>query len=430
METALLKIVNISIAAGWLILVVLFIRFVFRKAPKVIRCILWAFVAVKLICPFSFESVLSLIPSGETISPDIVYFHSPVINSGIPLVNRTVNPILRNTFAKEVGASVNSLQSYTFAAAAVWLSGIAVMLLFLAVSYLRLCRRVRASMPLRDNIFLCDSIESPFILGVFRPKIYLPSAMEQGQIDYVLAHEAAHLKRLDHLWKPFGFLILSVYWFHPLCWVGYLLFCKDIELACDEKVIGQMGTAHKKRYAETLLSCSVSRRSVSACPLAFGEAAVRERILSILYYRKPAFGVILVAIIICVVTSVCFLTNPKRPVSGADVENVHIKLIGMDLYGEKPYIEYELINHRDEQITLDQEFSIYRMTDRKELSVVFTCPPGMVNRAFTIESGKNLSFFYGLFVDDFFIKSTYRLEQRFFTDDGIRHTACIEFQVD
>ena len=345
------------------------------------------------------------------------------------MVNSTVNPIIRETFAADAEASVNPLQIYSFVAAIIWLSGTAIMLIFLVVSYFRLRRRVRVSIPLRDSVFLCDSIQSPFILGIFRPKIYLPSNMDDRQMDYVLAHEDAHLKRLDYLWKPLGFLILSVYWFHPLCWIGYILLCRDIELACDEKVITKMDADCRKEYSETLLSCSISRSGVSACPLAFGEVAVKERIRGVLNYRRPAFWVIVTAVAVCIATSVCFLTNPKRLVSGTDAEKVDIRLIGMDLYGEKPYIEYELINHQDGPITCGHTFSVYRIGDGKEINGLISIPPGFWNNAYTIESGETLSLYSSLAGYSFSAKSTYRFEKPFYTSDGTQYTAYIEFPV-
>lgn len=228
-----------------------------------------------------------------------------------------------------------------------------------------------------------------------------------------------------------GFLILSVYWFHPLCWLGYLLLCRDIELACDEKVITEMNANDKQEYSETLLSCSISRRSVAACPLAFGEVAVKERVRGILNYRKPAFWVIIAAIVVCVITAVCFLTNPKKPVAGSDVENVGVRLIGMDLYGEKPSVEYELINHRDEQITFGYEFHIYRVADGEKIDCRTFDSPGWWNLlAFMIESGKSFPFSDSLVGYDFSEKGTYRLEKPFSIGDGVEPIAYIEFEVD
>lgn len=311
MDSVFLKILNMSITASWLILAVVALRLVLKKAPKAIICALWTIVAIRLICPFSFESTFSLIPSTETISQDILYSQTPGITSGIPAINSVVNPVITGSLAPEVGASVNPLQVWTIVASCVWVVGVAAMLGYAVVSYLRIKKKVREGTPLRDNIWLCDHIDTPFILGVLHPRIYLPSAMGDAQSDYVVAHENAHLKRHDHWWKPLGFLLLAIYWFNPLCWLAYVLLCRDIETACDEKVVKDWDAHNKKAYSEVLLSCSVPRRMVAACPLAFGEMGVKERIKTVLNYKKPAFWIIVVAVVTCIVVAVCFLTDPK-----------------------------------------------------------------------------------------------------------------------
>lgn len=314
MEEVFLKLVNMSIAASWLILAVIVLRLLLKKAPKAITLALWAIVAVRLICPFSFESILSLIPSAQTIPPEFVYSPSPTIHSGIPAVNKVVNPIISESLAPIEPASVNPAQIISYIAAIVWLVGIAAMLIYAAVSYVRLHRKVRESIPDSDGIFICDRISAPFILGIFRPKIYLPSSLNEQDKTYVLAHEQAHIRRRDYISKPLGFLLLSVYWFNPIIWIAYLLFCKDIELCCDERVIKQLGSDSKKPYANALINCSTKRHFVSACPLAFGEVSVKSRIKSVLNYKKPAFWLIIAAVVVCAVTAVCFLTNPPAAV--------------------------------------------------------------------------------------------------------------------
>lgn len=310
MERVFLKLLNISITAGWLVLAIVVLRFLLKKAPKALRVCLWALVGLRLVFPFSVQSVLSLIPSAQTLPPDILVSETPVIQSGIPALNAAVNPVLSEALAPTMGASVNPAQSVASIASMIWLAGIAAMLIYSAASYLRLRRQVRVSLLLRDNIHLCDSITSPFILGIFRPRIYLPSGLTEEQARFVIAHEQAHLKRKDHLWKPFGFLLLSVYWFHPALWLAYILLCRDIEFACDEKVIRDMGGSDKRGYSETLLFCSAGRRAVIACPLAFGEVDVKARIKSVLHYKKPAFWIILLTIVLGCAVAVAFLTDP------------------------------------------------------------------------------------------------------------------------
>lgn len=311
MNEVFLKVLNMSIAASWLILAVMLFRLVLKRAPKWIAVALWGIVALRLAVPFSFESAWSLIPSAETFSPHNIQYETPAISS-IPAVNNIVNPVLGETFAPNPGGCVNPLYVWTFVVSVIWLMGIAAMLLYAVISYVRVRRSVAERVPYEGNIFLCDHVKSPFILGLVRPKIYLPSGMEVEAMEPVIAHEKAHLTRRDHWWKPLGFLILTVHWFNPLCWIAYMLLCRDIELACDEKVIRQMDLDGKKQYSTALLECSAQRQLVTICPLAFGEIGVKERVRNVLNYKKPAFWVIVVAVIACAVVTVCFATNPSE----------------------------------------------------------------------------------------------------------------------
>ena len=312
MSDLFLNILNMSIAASWLILAVVLLRFLLKKAPKWIIILLWGIVALRLAVPFSFESALSLIPSAETFNAHNIQYGTPAISSGIPAVNNAVNPILDETFAPNPAGSVNPLYVWIFIVSVIWLIGIAAMLLYAVISYVRVRQSVGESVPYEGDIFLCDHVKSPFILGLVRPKIYLPSSMDAASMEPVIAHEKAHLTRCDHWWKPVGFLILTVHWFNPLCWIAYVLLCRDIELACDEKVIRQMDLNGKKQYSTALLEFSTGRRLVTICPLAFGEVGVKERVKNVLNYKKPAFWLIVVAIIACGVVTVCFATNPKQ----------------------------------------------------------------------------------------------------------------------
>lgn len=322
MGNLFLKLLNMSITAGWLILAVILLRLLFRKAPKWISCLLWALVALRLICPVSLESIFSLIPSGETIQHDTVVSANPSINSGVGLVDNVVNPVLRESFRPQSVAGVNPLQVWLFAAEIIWAAGVCVMLLYALVSYVRLRIRVRAAVRLYDSVFLCEFIDTPFILGVVRPRIYIPYGMGEELREPVLAHEKAHLKRGDYFWKVLGYILLSVYWFHPLCWAAYVLFCKDIELACDERVIRNYDFHQKKMYAEALLECSVKRHSVAVCPLAFGEVGVKARIKSVLHYKKPSFWVITAAVLACAAAAVCFLTDPVENIADTEEETL------------------------------------------------------------------------------------------------------------
>ncbi len=306
-----LKTLNVSIAASWLILAVVLFRSLLKKTPRWIVVLLWGIVALRLAVPFSFESPWSLIPSAETFDIHNIQYETPAIQSGIPAVSHAVNAVLGETFAPDPAASVNPLYVCTFMMSVIWIIGIAAMLLYAAISYGQVRKSVAERIPYGENIFLCDQVRSPFILGLVRPKIYLPSSMDGMAMEPVIAHEKAHLARHDHWWKPMGFLILTVHWYNPLCWVAYVLLCRDIELACDEKVIRQMDLDGRKQYSAALLACSTGRRLVTVCPLAFGEISVKERVKNVLGYKKPAFWVMVAAVIACAVVTVCFATDPK-----------------------------------------------------------------------------------------------------------------------
>ena len=312
MAAVFLKLLNLSISASWLVLAVLVLRLVSKRSPKWMNVLLWGIVALRLVLPFSIESALSLIPSAETVSPAAVQFApAPTITSGVSVIDNTVNPSLSEHFAATPEASVNPLYVWTEIAGWVWLIGLGAMLLYVLASYLRLRRRVSVSLPVQDHIYLCDAISSPFILGVVKPHIYLPSGLDEVQRQNVLAHEQAHLARRDHWWKPLGFALLAVYWFNPVLWLAYTLLCRDIELACDERVIRTMDESAVKTYSTVLLACSMPRKAVITCPLAFGEVGVKERVRNALHYKKPAFWVVAASVAVCVVVAVCFLTDPE-----------------------------------------------------------------------------------------------------------------------
>lgn len=310
MDTLFLSLLNRSIAAGWLVLVIVALRLLLRRAPRGFHCTLWGMVAVRLVCPFSLKSALSLLPSAETVPPEILYDPTPTIQTGIESFNAAVNPILSQSMAPNPGDGVNPLQVAVLIAANIWILGAAAMLLYALVSYLRIRRTVATAVRMEDGVYQSEHIASPFLLGLFRPRIYLPCDLTPVQQSCVLAHERAHLRRRDHWWKPLGFFLLTLYWFHPLLWAAYLLLGRDMELACDESVIRHLDLSEKKAYSQALLTCSTPRRTVSACPLAFGEADVKTRIRAVLHYKKPAFWLVAAAVAAVVIAAVCFLTDP------------------------------------------------------------------------------------------------------------------------
>ena len=299
-----------SISASWVVIAVLTLRFCLKKAPKWVNVLLWGIVAARMVFPFSIESVLSLIPSAETISPTVMMEQTPSVQTGVPALNHVINPVISSSFTPAPGASANPLQIWIPVLTGIWLFGIAALFLYSAVSYWRLRRKVCEAVILRGNIYQSEKVCSPFVLGIIRPKIYLPYHMDSREMDHVIAHEQTHIRRKDHWWKPLGFLLLTTHWFNPLMWLSYILLCRDIELACDEKVIRKMSNEQRADYTQALVACSVDRRLITACPLAFGEIGVKERVKSVMNYKKPAFWIVLASVIVCAVIAVCFLTNP------------------------------------------------------------------------------------------------------------------------
>lgn len=320
-----LKLLQMSIRAGWLILIVILLRFLLKKAPKWIHCLFWGMAAIRLICPFSIESPVSMMPRAELVGGSALIegqgqqaFVSPEHSEeGAFAVDFTVVPGRGGPSGKE-GAAGHASDRGMFQQAVLqgcgvaWLSGMALFWLFALASRIKIHRMLREAVAWKDKVYISDGVRSPFILGILRPRIFLPSGLEQGQEAYILAHEEAHLKRKDHWWKPFGYLLLSLYWFQPLCWAAYILFCRDIELACDEKVIREMSFPERKAYSRVLLECGKQRRMILSCPLAFGEVRVRERVKAVLNYKKPAFWLVGVALAACVIVAALFLTNPKE----------------------------------------------------------------------------------------------------------------------
>ena len=331
MSDVFVQLANMSITAGYLILAVLALRLILRKVPKNLFLWLWVLVGIRLALPVSLESALSLIPKSKPIPTNIALSPTPAIDSGIPVIDRAVNPVIAENFAPAVTASINPMQVVLAVISAVWLAGVVGMLLYAAISYFRLFRLVRVSMPLKDNLYLCDGIPTPFVLGIRKPRIYLPSDVKPEDQSYVLKHEREHLHHHDNWWKPLGFLLLAVYWFNPLVWVAFLLFCRDLEMACDERAVTDLHDEEKKAYSYALLSCAAPRGSRLVCPVAFGENSVKLRIRNVLHYKKASAWVAGLVLLITAAAAVCFLTDPVEEeklevyASSQDISEVAVK---------------------------------------------------------------------------------------------------------
>ena len=310
MNELFLKIINMSISASWLVMAVLILRLVLKKAPKWINVLLWGIVAVRLICPFSFESALSLIPSAETFPEKAISGPSFDVQTGITPVDNRINDYLGDRYFEGVTVPANNGNHMMNILSIVWTIGILLLIAYTVISYWRLHREIDTAVRYKDNLFQSENVSSPFVLGLIKPRIYLPFSINGQDLEHVVAHEQAHIRRKDHWWKPLGFLLLTIHWFNPFMWLSYVLLCRDIELACDEKVIRELGNEQRADYTQALVACSINRRTIAACPLAFGEVGVKERVKSVMNYQKPAFGIVILAVIACVGVAVCFLTNP------------------------------------------------------------------------------------------------------------------------
>ena len=311
MDKLFITIVNNGLVASWIILAVIVLRKLLNRIPKWVNCLLWGLVAIRLAIPFSIESIFSLIPSAKPVPADIEYAKIPKIDSGMHAVNTVINPVLENHFAVKEIASVNPIQVIIFISSYIWMIGVIGLLIYAFVSFIMLKRQVKNAQAIDKGIFISETIDSPFILGFVKPSIYIPDYLDDEAYICVTEHEKAHIKRGDFIWKPFGFLILSVYWFNPLCWFAYIMLCKDIEYACDEKVTKDKDKNWKAKYCQVLLDCSSKRKMIAACPVAFGEVSVKDRIKFVIRYKKPTLGMIVLAFVACIVVGICFLTNPK-----------------------------------------------------------------------------------------------------------------------
>lgn len=328
MEVLFLKLLDMSIAASWLVLAIMAVRFLFRRIPKWISCLLWALVALRLLCPFSIESTFSLVPDTEFQESAISEVQSRgeiIDSSGNVVLEKGLVPQGKGQILDSSGNVVlekpmdltpdsSSTQEWVPILSTIWIVGLGIMLAYVLISCLLLKQRVATSIPMGKGIKRSEFVDTPFVLGLIRPVIYLPARMNAEDVPYVIAHEQAHIRRHDHWWKPSGYLLLSIYWFNPVLWIAYILLCRDIEAACDEKVIRDMPMDGRRAYSTALLNCSVQSRSIAACPLAFGEVGVKERIKGVMHYKKPAFWVVVTALVMGCVIAVCFLTNPKREI--------------------------------------------------------------------------------------------------------------------
>ena len=433
MSEIFLKIINMSISASYIVLAVLLLRLLLKKAPKWITVVLWGIVAVRLVCPFSIESVLSLIPSSEVVSPDIMMDRTPEINTGIPIINQVINPVISGSFTPDPGTSANPLQLWIPTFAVIWIVGMVALLIYTVISYVKVKRKIGTAVLLRDNVYQSENVVSPFVLGMIKPKIYLPFNMNEKDMEHVVAHEMAHIRRKDHLWKPLGFLLLTLHWFNPLMWLGYVLLCRDIELACDEKVIKELDHDARADYSQALLTCSVNRRMIAACPLAFGEVGVKDRVKSVLNYKKPAFWIIIVAVVACVIVAVCFLTNPPQKDDDTmsphgdiytDYEGVYITIKSIDKdEGGQNIFNIVWHNETDKEITYGEMYTVEYKVGEEWMDTDFDEERYFNTIGYSLRKNKTASKSYTAEHLDISKRGTYRFMVPFSVKEGDKYVS-------
>ena len=315
MDGLFIDIMNNAIVSSLLIVAILILRLVLKRVPKWIHCLLWGLVAIKLLVPVNIESPVGILPNTSPIPRDITVAEVPSVDTGISGIDENINFVLAENLSRDniQFVTVTPMGVYMYIASIIWIAGMIIMLAYFIISFLVIKRRVSASIRVDGNIYECDDIVSPFILGLISPKIYFPSGLDAKVKECVIAHENTHINRRDFIWKPLGFVILAVYWFNPLCWISYVLLCRDIEYACDEKTTKDKDDSWRADYCQALLDCSVQRKMITACPVAFGEVGVKERIRKVINYKKPAFWGIVVALVVCAVVAVCFMTSNSSP---------------------------------------------------------------------------------------------------------------------
>lgn len=375
MDNIFITVANMSINATYIAVAVILFKFIIKKSPRWIHCLLWALVSVRLIFPFSFKSNLSVIPSSKPIPHEITVIETPQIKTGITHFNNAVNTMITNELVLETDSTKTTIMNIVESASIIWVIGCVVLILYAIYSYIKVKRKVYASINITDNVYICDNISTPFILGVFKPKIYLPSNTLPDEHKMILAHENAHIKRFDHLWKPFAYLLLCIYWFNPVLWIAYIMLCKDIELACDERVIKNFSSDEKKCYTASLLNSSIKKRFITACPLAFGETDVKSRVRNVFNYKKPAFWVIIISIILCALLIVFFLTDPietvkENEIAGisdveyfSDIDGISAEIISLDLSTETPSVTVLFSSEFEKEVIFGDSYCVYKHED-------------------------------------------------------------------
>lgn len=317
-----------SLVASYVAAGVILIRFFIRKAPAIFSYMLWAILLFRLVCPISFESSVTLIPSTfDTMPADIANLQTADITLGT-IKNSAMNLNLNQTISPE-GSGGNGTFELMAIFSILWIIGILAILTYAIVSYIRFKKKISTATLIKDNIYETDLIKTPFVCGFIKPKIYVLTGMQQNELNYILLHEQIHIGRLDYLIKPFAFLVTAVYWFNPVIWISYFLMSRDMEMSCDEKVMKDTKAESKGLYANLLLSLS-SKQSGLLNPLSFGRIGVKARIRNVLRYKKPNVWITGSIFLLVALAAVLLISNPVADKSRMVAENFLKAYYSMD----------------------------------------------------------------------------------------------------
>ena len=374
MDKLFLHIINMSITSGYVILFIIAARLFLKKAPKIFSYGLWGIAFLRLIFPFSLQSIFSLISiNAKTIPENIIHTQAPQIQSGITAIDGAVNRVLP---APVVGASVNPMQIWILIGSIIWILGLVVLLIYSIFATLRLSKNLKSATLLYDNIYEIDTISVPFVFGLTNPKIYLPNNLSGVEKPYIIKHEQVHIKRRDHVIKFVAFVISSIHWFNPIVWLAFYLMGKDMELSCDESVIKEMGHEIKGDYSNSLLSLSVGKRIIGGSPIAFGESNTKGRIKNILNYKKPKFWVTVGAVIVVIVLGVGLLSNPtdnsEGPGRNEGSQSTPLTVEELEYFNGDEFFNGEYMNIRNQFL-----ISLYDIPEKIDLFGLFYCGSGL-----------------------------------------------------
>ncbi|HHU76502.1 MAG TPA: DUF4825 domain-containing protein [Firmicutes bacterium] len=391
LEKVFLQILNMSFTASFVILFILLARTFLQKLPKVFSYALWGVVLFRLVCPFSFGSVFSLLPNKtNAISPDIIYQTAPTIDTGIPVINNNIQQLLP---VVPPTASANPLQIWIFIGTIVWLLGMAILLIYSIAPLMRLQKCLENAVYEKNNIYLSGHLDTPFVMGIIRPKIYLPASLTGEEKRYILLHEQMHIKRFDHIVKIVSFFALCLHWFNPLVWVAFIVSGRDMEMSCDETVIKELGGGIKKEYSSSLLTLATGRRIIGGTPLTFGGGNTRGRIKNVLNYKKPAFWNVAVALVLCIVLAGCLITNPRTHANVSDfsieVNGTTVELGNTGILFQKKLSSKQIVNETTGEIRVVEDyegFSLARDGQQKIIQIEILSGNALTHRQITIGS--------------------------------------------